>query len=151
MTYMTDTGRVATFLNFALSSGSIMTITGPYFLRLMTTAATGNGNVNGTNGTEATSGTCPGYTAGGSTLGASNPFGSLPFSSTAPTASNANAVTWSATGTWSSIPAIEIWDSTTGTKLRWFQGLLTASITGVVNGDTVSFAIGSISLNATGW
>jgi hypothetical protein len=151
MTFMTDTGRSATFLNYALSSGSIMTPAGPYFLRLMTTAATGNGNVNGTNGVEATSGTCPGYTALGNSLGASNPFGSVPFSTTAPTASNANQVQWSATGTWSTITAIEIWDSTSGTKLRWFQGLLTASITGVVNGDTVSFAIGSISLNASGW
>jgi hypothetical protein len=151
MTYMTDTGRAATFLNFALSSGSIMTITGPYFLRLMTTQATGNGNVNGTNGTEATSSNCPGYTALGSSLGSSNPFGSLPFSTTAPSASNVNAVPWSATGTWSTITSIEIWDSTSGTKLRWFQGALTASITGVVNGDTVQFASGAISLNAAGW
>lgn len=143
---MTDTGRVATFLNFALDGGSIMTITQPYMLRLMTTMGSGNGNVNGTNGIEL-SGT--GYTAGGSTLGASAPFGT--FSSTAPTASNANAVTWSAGSSWTTVLGIEIWDSTTGTKLRWFQGTLSANISGVSSGDTVQFAAASISLNAEQW
>jgi hypothetical protein len=145
MTFMTDTGRTANFLNFALNAGSILTVTQPYFLRLMTAAGSGNGNVNASNGTELSA---SGYTAGGSTLGASSPFGS--FSTTAPTATNANAVSWSATGTWSTVTGVEIWDSA-ATKLRWFQGTLTSSITGVVNGDTVQFAAGSITLNATGW
>jgi hypothetical protein len=146
MPYMTDTGRTAAFLNLALNAGGALTITQPYHLRLMTTMGSGNGNVNASNGTESTSGTCPGYTAGGSSLGASSPFGS--FSTTAPTASNANSVSWSATGTWSTILGIEIWD-TAGTPLRWFQGTLTSNITGVVNGDTVQFAASAITLNAT--
>jgi len=146
MAYMTDTGRTANILNYILDAGSIQAITQPYMLRLMTAMGSGNGNVNGTNGTEL-SGT--GYTAGGSTLGASAPFGS--FSSTAPTASNANAVSWSAGSSWSTVVGVEIWDSTTGTKLRWFQGVLSANITGVSSGDTVQFAVASISLNATQW
>jgi hypothetical protein len=145
MTFMTDTGRTAAFLNFALNAASAPTITQPYFLRLMTAAGSGNGNVNALSGTELSA---SGYTAGGSTLGASSPFGS--FSTTAPTATNANAVSWSATGTWSTVTGVEIWDSA-ATKLRWFQGALTSSITGVVNGDTVQFAAGSITLNATAW
>jgi hypothetical protein len=58
-------------------------------------------------------------------------------------------VSWSATGTWQTVNAIEIWDSA-GTPLRWLQGSITA-ITGVVNGDTVSFAIGSLTINASQW
>jgi hypothetical protein len=148
MTYMTDTGRAAALLNFAYNGGATPTITQPYMLRLMTAMGSGNGNVTGSNGTEATSVNCPGYTALGKTLGASSPFGS--FSTSAPTGTSANSVTWSATGTWSTILGIEIWDSA-GTPLRWNQGTLTASITGVVNGDTVSFAAGAITLNAQQW
>lgn len=146
MTYMTDTGRSAALLNYAISGGAAATATQPLMLRLMTTQATGNGNVNGTNGTEMT--TEYGYTALGSTLGASVPFGTFPASTA--TQTNANAVSWSATGTWPAIPAIEIWDSA-ATKLRWFQGALTAQISGVVNGDTVQFSSGAITLNAAGW
>lgn len=145
MTYMTDTGRAAAYLNHALNGASAPTITQPYKLRLMTAMGTGNGNVNGTNGTELSA---SGYTAGGSTLGASSPFGS--FSTTSPSQSNANAVSWNATGTWTTVVGIEIWDSA-GTPLRWFQGPVTSNITGVVNGDTVQFAAGSITLNASGW
>jgi hypothetical protein len=105
----------------------------------------GNGNVNGSNVTELSA---SGYTAGGSSLGASSPFGS--FSTTSPSQTNANAVSWSATGTWPTLVGVEIWDSA-ATKLRWFQGTTTANVTGVVNGDTVQFATSSITLNATGW
>jgi hypothetical protein len=59
-------------------------------------------------------------------------------------------VSWSATGAWSTITSIEIWDSA-ATKLRWLQGALTSNITGVANGDTVSFAVGSITINASAW
>lgn len=145
MAYMTDTGRAAALLNYALSAGSAPTITQPYKLRQMTAMGTGNGNVNGSNGTELSA---SGYTAGGSTLGASAPFGT--FSSSSPSQTNVNAVSWSATGTWTAVVGIEIWDSA-ATALRWFQGTLTSNITGVVNGDTVQFASGSITLNATQW
>ena len=141
---MTDTGRAAALLNYVFDGASAPTITQPYMLRLMTAAGSGNGNVNGNNGTQLTA---SGYTAGGSTMG-TNPFGS--FSTTTVTATNVNAVSWSATGTWSTVSGVEIWDSA-GTPLRWCQGALTSSITGVVNGDTVQFASSSITLNASGW
>ena len=145
MPYMTDTGRSAALLNYVFDGASAPAITQPYMLRLMTAMGSGNGNVNGTNGTQLSA---SGYTAGGSTLGASAPFGSFP-SSTA-TQTNANAVSWNATGTWTTVVGIEIWDSA-GTPLRWNQGTLTSNITGVVNGDTVQFSSGAISLNAAGW
>lgn len=146
MPYMTDTARTAGFLNYAYNgAGSAGSINQPYMLRLMTAAGSGNGNVAGSNGTQLSA---SGYTAGGSTLGASSPFGS--FSTTAPSATNVNAVSWSATGTWSTVTGVEIWDSA-GTPLRWNQGALTSSITGVVNGDTVQFAAGSVTLNASAW
>ena len=117
--------------------GSALVITPPYKLRLMSTAGS-----NTSNGTELT--TTGGYTAGGSSLGTT--FCAAPSGGTQ---SNSNAVSWSATGTWATVNGIEVWDSA-GTPLRWLQGAITA-ITGVVNGDTVSFAIGSITINASQW
>jgi hypothetical protein len=117
--------------------GSAFIITPPYKLRLMNAQGS-----NASNGTEIT--TSPGYTAGGNSLGTT--FCAAP---SAGTQSNSNAVSWSATGTWQTVNAIEIWDSA-GTPLRWLQGAITA-ITGVVNGDTVSFAIGSITINSSQW
>jgi hypothetical protein len=117
--------------------GSALVITPPYKLRLM--SAQGS---NTANGTELT--TTGGYTAGGASLGAT--FCAAPSGGTQ---SNSNLVSWSATGTWATVNAIEIWDSA-GTPLRWLQGSITA-ITGVVNGDTVSFAVGSITINASQW
>jgi hypothetical protein len=64
--------------------------------------------------------------------------------------SNANAVTWSATGTWTAITAIEIWDAA-GTPVRYLWGILGTSISGVVNGDTVQFAASSVTVNASQW
>ena len=61
-----------------------------------------------------------------------------------------NAANWTASGSWTTITAIEVWD-TAGTPLRWLQGALTSSITGVANGDTISFAIGSVTINASAW
>lgn len=122
------------------SGGSAWVITPPFKLRLMTSQGS-----NTANGTEATSGNCPGYTAGGSSLGSSAfaaPSGGQ--------SSNNNSVSWSATGSWATITAIEIWD-TAGTPLRYLQGALTSSITGVANGDTIQFAAGSITCNASAW
>lgn len=150
---MTDSGRVAAILQAAFSAtatgGSLTPATGggsgfaispPYHLRLMTTAGS-----NTANGTEATAVNCPGYTAGGSTLGTQ--FCAAP---SAGAQSNANVVTWNATGTWTTVSGIEVWD-TASTPLRWLQGTVTSPITGVVNGDSVQFAAGSITLNASGW
>ena len=122
------------------SGGSAFIITPPHKLRLMTAQGT-----NTSNGTEATSGGCPGYTAGGISFG-SSAFGTP----SAGQATNNNAVSWSATGTWATITAIEDWDSA-ATPLRWLQGALTSSITGVSNGDTVQFAVGSVTINASAW
>lgn len=122
------------------SGGSAQVITPPYFLRLMTATGT-----NTSNGTEATSGNCPGYTANGSSLGSSAMAAPSGGSQT-----NNNAVNWSATGSWTTVTGIEIWDSA-ATKLRWLQGALTSNITGVANGDTISFAVGSITVNASSW
>ena len=122
------------------SGGSAFTFTPPYKLRLMTAQGS-----NTSNGTESTSGNCPGYTAGGSSFGSSavgTPSGRQQ--------SNNNAVSWSATGSWSTVVAIEVWDSA-GTPLRRLQGALTSNITGVANGDTVQFAVGSITINASAW
>jgi hypothetical protein len=122
------------------SGGSAFSMTPPLHLRLMTATGT-----NTAGGTEATSGNCPGYSAGGSSLG-SSAFG-------APSGgqqTNSNAVSWNATGSWTTVAGIEAWDSA-GTPLRRLQGALTSNITGVANGDTVQFAVGSIALNASGW
>lgn len=122
------------------SGGSAFSMTPPLKLRLMTAQGT-----NSSNGTEATGVNCPGYTAGGSSLGSSG-FGAP----SAGSQSNNNSVSWSATGSWATITAIEIWDSA-GTPLRWLQGALASSITGVANGDTVQFSAGSITVNASAW
>jgi hypothetical protein len=153
MASMTDQGRTNTFLNFAFAAGSIMTVTAPYHLRLMSAMGAGNGNTSGSNGTELTSGNSPGYTPGSVV---SNSMGSSPtfatFSAGASTG-NSNAVTWTATGTWTAgVAGIEVWDAA-GTPLRWLQGVLSTAIGAsvVVNSDTVSFAASSITCNASAW
>lgn len=148
MPNMTDTGRVASiFNNWYASGASPVASTPPFHLRLMTAMGSGSGNTSGSNGTELTG--ASGYTALGSTMGSSPTFGT--FSATTPVAvTNNNAVSWSATGTWTTVVGIEIWD-TAATPLRFEQGTTTSSITGVVNGDTVQFAAGSISSNPTAW
>ena len=152
MANMTDQNRVNALLQAYFTSttsftitpgtggGSAWTVTPPYHLRLMTTQGS-----NTSNGTEATAGNCPGYTALGATLGATMCAAPSGGSQT-----NSNAVSWSASGGWTTIPSIEIWD-TAATPLRYLQGALTSSITGVANGDTVQFAAGSITVNASAW
>jgi hypothetical protein len=152
MASMTDQARVNALLQAFFTSSTAFTITPgtgggsafsvnpPYNLRLMTTQGS-----NTATGTEATAGGCPGYVALGSTLGTT--FCAAP---SAGQQVNSNSVTWTATGTWTAIPAIEIWD-TAGTPKRWLQGALTSSITGVVNGDSVQFAAGAITINSSSW
>lgn len=150
MANMTDQNRVNSLMQALFTStttftitpgtggGSAIVVTPPYFLRLMTTQGS-----NTSNGTEMP--TEFGYTLLGATLGTT--YCAAP---TGGQQTNSNAVTWNATGTWPTINAIEVWDSNS-TKLRWHQGAVTSPITGVVNGDTVQFAGGSITLNASGW
>ena len=150
---MTDQSRVDAILQALFSAtatggaltpgtggGSGFAITPPYHLRLMTTAGS-----NTVNGTEATGSNCPGYTTGGQSLGTQ--FCAAPSSAVQ---SNANAVTWNATGTWTTVPGLEVWDNA-GTPLRWLQGGLTSPITGVVNGDQIQFSAAAVSLNAQSW
>jgi hypothetical protein len=150
MASMTDQNRVNTLLQALFTSsaaftitpgtggGSAFAVTPPFHLRLMTAQGS-----NTSNGTEMT--TEYGYTLLGQTLGTT--FCAAPSGGTQ---SNSNSVSWSATGTWPTITAIEIWDNA-GTPLRWLQGSLTSSITGVVNGDTVQFAAASVTINASSW
>lgn len=137
MANMTDQTRVASIMNAILAGGAAPTFPTAIKSRLMTTVGS-----NTANGTEATSGTCPGYTAGGATMA----FGSNSSGSS----SNTGTTSWTATGTWTTVTGIELWD-TAGTPLRWFQGALTTNITGVVSGDTVSFAASSVVLSAASW
>lgn len=148
---MTDQSRVNSLMQALWTSSTSFTVTGgtgggsftvtpPFHLRLMTTTGS-----NTSNGTESTSGNCPGYTAGGSTLGTT--FCAAPSGGVS---TNSNSVTWNATGTWTTINGVEVWD-TAGTPLRWLQGPVTSPISGVVNGDSVSFAAASISANASTW
>jgi hypothetical protein len=121
--------------------GSAFTVTPPYLLALMTTAGTDTGN-----GTEATTSNCPGYAP----LSASPK--SVTFSISTSALSSSNSQSYTATGSWSSIVGVEIWDSA-ATKLRYLQsGNSTfTSITGVASGDTVSFASAAITYDGTAW
>jgi hypothetical protein len=134
---MLDQNRTASIMNAILQGGTAPVYPTTLRLRLMTA----NGS-NTANGTEATAGACPGYTAGGVAI----TFGA----SSGGSSSNTNAPSWTATGTWAAITGFEIWD-TAGTPLRWFEGALTSSITGVVSTDTITFAIAAIVLNAAAW
>lgn len=120
------------------SGGSAFTVTPPFKLRLMT--ATGS---NTANGTEASGN---GYTTGGNSMGSSafgTPSGGV--------STNNNAVSFTASGGnlgGAAIVGVEIWD-TAATPLRYLQGSIT-SVT-VATGNTLSFAIGSISADASQW
>lgn len=120
------------------TGGTTQTVTVPFKLRLYSVIGTETAS-----GTELT--TSNGYTAGGSSLGSvfAGAVSGGQFS-------NANAVSWTATGVWSTVVAIEVWDSG-GTPVRYLWGALTASITGVASGDTIQFAAASITVNASTW
>lgn len=136
-TSMTDRNRVASIMNAILNGGSAPTYPTALHIRLLTAVGS-----NTSTGTEATSGNCPGYTAGGvvQTFGAQSTGVST----------STGTPSWTATGTWTTITSNEIWD-TAGTPLRWFQGTLTANLTGVVNGDTVQYASAAVTADASTW
>ncbi len=141
MTNMTDRTWAATLINFSLSSNAAPTKpTQPLHLRLMTAQGS-----NTSNGTEATAGNCPGYTALGVTMG--NPsFGA----NSSGVSSSSNAQSWTATGAWATIVAGEVWD-TAGSPIRLLQGALSTSISGIANGDVVSFAVAAVTADITAW
>jgi hypothetical protein len=121
------------------TGGTTQTVTPPFYLRLYTTTGTETAS-----GTELSSAT--GYTTGtGSSLGSV-------FAGTVSGGqfSNANAVSWSAGSSWTTVTGVEIWDHA-GTPVRYLWGALTANITGVASGDTVQFAASSITVNASQW
>lgn len=120
------------------TGGTTQTVTVPFHLRLYSVVGSETAS-----GTELS--TSNGYTAGGASLGSV-----FAGSVSGGQFSNANAVSWSATGSWSTVVAVEIWD-TAGTPVRYLWGSLTANITGVASGDTVQFASASITVNASTW
>lgn len=121
--------------------GSAKTITPPFLLALMTAVGSDTGN-----GTEATAANCPGYTtlaSGGKSMG-SPAFGNP----SAGVIASSNAQSWTATAAWVPVLGIEIWDSA-ATKLRYLQGGIT-SVT-LANGNTLTFAAGSITADGSQW
>jgi hypothetical protein len=137
---MTDSNRVTSILNAIMASGTI-TFPTAWHLRLMTA----NGSST-SNGTEATAGNCPGYTALGQAMAAWTAA-----SGTAATVSGPSvALSWTATANWTAITGLEIWD-TAGTALRWFWGALSGGSVTVNNGNTLQFAVNAIALNGTAW
>jgi hypothetical protein len=120
---------------------SAKAVTPPFRLYLMTA----NGS-NTANGTQATSGTCPGYTAAGISMG--SPGWGTPAAGIilGPPA----ALSWTATANWSPITGVEVWDSA-GTPLRYLYGALSGGSVTVNNGNTLQFAINSISASGASW
>lgn len=138
-TLLTNLYKTSTATTFTPGTGgTAFSITLPFHLRLYSVIGSETAS-----GTELT--TSNGYTAGGSSLGSV-----FAGSVSGGQFSNANAVSWSATGSWSTAVAVEIWDNA-GTPVRHLWGALTANITGVASGDTVQFAAASITVNASQW
>lgn len=115
--------------------GSAFTFTPPYFLRLMT--------VQGSNTSNGTQLSATGYTPGGNSMG-SSAFGAP----SAGVSASSNAVSWTAGAAWTAVVAVEVWDSS-GTPQRILQGSIT-SIT-LANGNTLNFAVGSITADGSAW
>lgn len=139
MANMTDRTWAGKLLDFTLHGSAAPTApTQPLHLRLMTAAGS-----NTANGTEATNVNCPGYTAGGNTMG--NPsFGA----SSAGVSASTTLVTWTATGAWAQIVGAEVWD-TAATPVRYLQGSVTAFT--LSNGNTVNFAVGAVTADGSQW
>lgn len=139
MAGMTDRTLAGKVMDFLLAAGAALTQpTQPLHLRLYTAAGSETAS-----GTEATGTNCPGYTAGGASMGATA-FGA----NSAGVSSNSNAISWTATGTWANIVAVEIWD-TAATPVRLLWG--TTSTISVANGDTLTFAAAAITADASAW
>lgn len=136
---MMDLNRVTALFNSIMAGSAYPALPTGWRLRLMT--ANGSGSANGT---EATAGNCPGYTALGAAMTAWTTISGTTANITGPAA----AVSWTATGGWTAITGIELWD-TAATPLRWFWGALSGGSVTVNNGNTLQFAIGSIGLNGT--
>jgi len=143
-TLLTNLYKTSTATTFTPGTGgTAFSITLPYRLHLMTAVGTESSA-----GTELTTGN--GYTSGFNATGGSSLGTTFAGTVSAGQFSNANAVSWSATGSWTTVTSIEIYDSAS-TAVRHLWGTLTANITGVASGDTVQFAAASITVNASQW
>jgi hypothetical protein len=147
-------GKVLTNLYFtstpstftAGTGGSTFATTPPYRLHLMTAIGSETAA-----GTELASG--GNYTSGFNATGGSSLGTVFAGTITTGTFTNANAVTWTVASGWatgSTITSIEIYDGASS-AVRHIWGALTANISGVAIGDTISFGIASITVNASGW
>lgn len=144
MASMTDQTRVNAFLDvFSKNTGTTYptgTFTQPAFLRLMGTMGS-----NTSNGTELS---MTGYTAGGSTC----VFSTESAGQVSGPSSGNGAISWTnSSGSNATIAGVEVWDSTTGTKLRWFQGAWTGGSITLNNGNQLTVAVNGITLNASTW
>jgi hypothetical protein len=138
MASMTDRTWAASLADFTLHNIAAPTApTSPLHLRLMTTQ--------GSNTSAGTELSATGYTALGASMGTPS-FGA----SSSGVSSSANAVSWTAGGTWTTVTSVEVWD-TAGTPKRLLQGALSANITGVVSGDTVQFASAAVTADVSQW
>jgi hypothetical protein len=157
MAGMTDQTLVGTLLKNLLyasgtatwtpgTGGTSLTITPPLRLHLMTT--TGTESAAGTEMT-AVSGYVAGFNATGGLSMGTNAF----TAPSAGTTANGNVVTWTAGATWTqAINGIEVYDgASTAVRILW--GALASAIGAsvVVSGDTVSFAVGAITVSAATW
>lgn len=139
---MTDSTRVTAILNYIMATGSPAMPAQPTSWKLKLMQTMGSNTANGTELSGAT-----GYTTGGATMAG----WTAATGSTAAISGPVAAVSWTNSGsTWTPVAGIEIWD-TAGTPLRWFQGALSGGSVTVNGGNTLQFAINSISLTGTAW
>jgi hypothetical protein len=141
---MTDLNRVTSLLNSIMHGTTWPVVPAAWTLRLMT--ANGSGSSNGTELTGVT-----GYTAGDQSSNAMTAWTSI-SGTTAAITGPPSAVSWTNSGgsAWTAVTGIEIWDRA-GTPLRWFWGALSGGSVTVNAGNTLQFAINSISLSGTTW
>lgn len=139
MAGMTDRTWVGKLMDFTLHNiAAPIAPTSPLHLRLYTVAGSETAS-----GTEASGN---GYTANGNSMGTAS-FGA----NSSGVSSNANAVQWTASGGnlgGGALVAVEVWD-TAGTPVRLLWGTIT-SVT-VATGNTLNFAVGSITADASQW
>lgn len=145
MASMTDQARVDTALGvFANSTGTTYTLgtfTQPLRLRLMGTM--------GSNTADGTELSMTGYTGGASAPACVMSAASAGQVS-GPSSGNGAVSVTNSSGASAAIAGPELWDSA-GTPLRWFQGAWTGGSITLNNGNTLTVAVGGITLNAAAW
>jgi hypothetical protein len=132
-------GQASAFPVFGGASGG-----GTAYLKLCTGSTAGSPSAN--TGTEITPGGS--YTSPGISFTPSTVFGSATYSGGGADAAGSATISTGSAVSQSSMPAatidqVELWDSTSGTKLRWWWGDLSSAVTTNL-GDTLSFAPGNV-------